>query len=87
MRVTPSVSPVAPDNDRIVLAAYLCRPCDILGTDPEVSPGVVYCWNCAAPAYITARIAVPVGPTARPGSFLPIAALDSHRLPPACQAD
>jgi hypothetical protein len=86
--VTPPVGPAASDNDRIVLAAYLCRPCDILGTDPEVSPGVVHCWNCGAPAYITARIAVPVpGPTARPGSFLPIAALDSRRLPPASQAD
>jgi hypothetical protein len=40
-----------------ILAAYMCNTCDIQGRDPEVSPGVVFCWNCGDPAEITARIA------------------------------
>jgi hypothetical protein len=40
-----------------ILAAYICRPCDIQGRDTEMSPGEVLCWNCGAPALITARVA------------------------------
>jgi hypothetical protein len=40
----------------IILAAYTCRACDIQGRDPEVSPGLVLCWNCGRPALITARV-------------------------------
>jgi hypothetical protein len=41
----------------IILAAYICGPCDIRGRDREVSPGLVLCWNCGCPAVITARVA------------------------------
>lgn len=40
-----------------ILAAYICRPCEIEGRDAEVSPGEVLCWNCGVPALITARVA------------------------------
>lgn len=39
-----------------VMAAYICKLCDIEGQDLEVSPGQVFCWNCAGEAMITARI-------------------------------
>ncbi|HET9897832.1 MAG TPA: hypothetical protein VFQ44_23120 [Streptosporangiaceae bacterium] len=52
---TPA-DPVAPEHKRPVFAAYTCGTCDIEGRDPEVSPGVVLCWNCGGPAYITARV-------------------------------
>jgi DNA-directed RNA polymerase subunit RPC12/RpoP len=41
----------------VVVAAYVCSQCDTEGADPEVSPGIVFCWNCAAEATVTARIA------------------------------
>jgi hypothetical protein len=40
-----------------ILAAYTCGACDIQGTDLEVSPGLVLCWNCGDPAVVTARVA------------------------------
>jgi hypothetical protein len=40
-----------------VFAAYVCKTCDVSGSDPEVSPGLVYCWNCGEPAVTTARLA------------------------------
>ncbi len=39
-----------------VMAAYVCKRCEIEGQDLEVSPGQVFCWNCAGEAMITARI-------------------------------
>jgi hypothetical protein len=39
-----------------VVAAYICKACEIEGKDPEASPGQVFCWNCQAEATITARI-------------------------------
>jgi len=44
-----------------VLAAYICKSCDIEGQDLELSPGRVSCWNCHDEAMITARIVVPDG--------------------------
>ena len=41
-----------------VLAAYVCRICEIEGQEPEVSPGCVFCWNCENEAVITARIVI-----------------------------
>jgi len=41
-----------------VLAAYVCKKCEIEGRDPEVSPGQVFCWNCEGEAIITSRIVV-----------------------------
>jgi hypothetical protein len=42
----------------LVMAAYICKRCDIEGQDLEVAPGRVLCWNCAGQAVITARIVV-----------------------------
>lgn len=39
-----------------VMAAYVCKRCEIEGQDLEVSPGQVFCWNCDDEAMITARI-------------------------------
>lgn len=39
-----------------IIAAYICKRCDVEGHDPEMSPGRVYCWNCEDEAVITARI-------------------------------
>ena len=39
-----------------VLAAYICKRCEIEGQDQEESPGRVFCWNCEDEAMITARI-------------------------------
>lgn len=41
-----------------ILAAYICKRCEIEGQDLEVSPGRVFCWNCEDEAVITARIAL-----------------------------
>jgi hypothetical protein len=45
------------DKSSIIVAAYTCGTCDIQGRDLEVSPGLVFCWNCGGPAVITARVA------------------------------
>ena len=42
----------------LVMAAYICKTCDIEGQDLEVTPGRVLCWNCEGQAVITARIVV-----------------------------
>lgn len=39
-----------------IMAAYVCKSCEIEGQDLEVSPGQVFCWNCEGEAMITARI-------------------------------
>jgi len=39
-----------------VMAAYVCKRCEIEGQDLEMSPGQVFCWNCEGEAMITARI-------------------------------
>lgn len=39
-----------------ILAAYICKTCEIEGQDLEESPGRVFCWNCEDEAMITARI-------------------------------
>jgi len=41
-----------------VMAAYICKRCEIEGQDLEVSPGRVFCWNCEDEAMITARIVI-----------------------------
>jgi DNA-directed RNA polymerase subunit RPC12/RpoP len=41
-----------------VMAAYICKRCEIEGQDVEVSPGQVFCWNCGEKAMITARIVI-----------------------------
>jgi hypothetical protein len=39
-----------------VMAAYICKACEIEGQDFEASPGRVVCWNCHDEAMVTARI-------------------------------
>jgi hypothetical protein len=41
-----------------ILAAYICKRCEIEGQDFEVSPKRALCWNCQGEAMITARIAM-----------------------------
>ena len=41
-----------------ILAAYICKRCEIEGQDLEVSPKRALCWNCQGEAMITARIAM-----------------------------
>ena len=41
-----------------ILAAYICKRCEIEGKDLEVSSERVFCWNCEGKAVITARIAM-----------------------------
>jgi hypothetical protein len=41
-----------------VLAAYICKRCEIEGHDLEAFPGRVSCWNCEDEAIITARIVI-----------------------------
>ncbi len=40
----------------VVVACYTCKRCETEGQDLEVSPWLVFCWNCGEQAVITARI-------------------------------
>lgn len=43
-------------GETVIVAAYVCKTCDVEGRDPEITPGWVACWNCGERAQVTARV-------------------------------
>lgn len=46
-----------PEEGKIIIAAWHCTDCDVLGRTPEGEQMV--CWSCGGPVAVTARINTP----------------------------
>ena len=40
----------------VIYIAWVCRPCEVGGTDIEKKDEEVRCWNCEGPVAVTARM-------------------------------